>query len=93
MASYPVLWADKEARPEKCFIGFPHLSLRQLYWWTNKIHGALQARSQGELAVKTIICAAPQVLQKFKADVKAYERLERAGVNLSVTCAETLLDD
>jgi len=66
--------------------------LRQLYWWTNKIYGALQARSQSQLAVETIICAAPQVLQKFKADVKAYEQLERAGVKLSVTCAETLFE-
>jgi hypothetical protein len=93
LASYAVLWADKGAKPEKCFIGCPHLSLRQLYWWTNKIHSALQARNQGELAVKTIICAAPQVLRKFKGDVKAYERLERAGVNLSVTCAETLFEN
>jgi len=92
MVSYPVMWADKEAKPEKCYIGCPHLSLRQLYWWTNKIHSALQARSQSQLAVETIICAAPQVLQKFKADVKTYERLKRAGVRLSVTCAETLFE-
>ena len=92
MASYPVMWADKEAKPEKCFIGCPHLSLRQLYWWTNKIHSALQARGQSQLAVETIICTAPQVVHKFEADVKAYERLKRAGVKLSVTCAETLFE-
>jgi predicted aconitase len=92
MASYPVMWADKEAKPEKCYIGCPHLSLRQLYWWTDKIHSALQAGRQSQLAVETTICAAPQVLQKLKADVKAYERLERAGVKLSVTCAETLFE-
>ncbi len=92
MASYPVMWTDKGSRPEKCFIGCPHLSLRQLYWWTDKIHSALQARSQSQLAVETIICAAPQVLQKFKADVKAHERLKRAGVKLSVACVETLFE-
>jgi len=71
MASYPVMWKDKEAKPEKCFIGCPHLSLRQLYWWTNKIHNALQARSQSQLAVETIICAAPQVLKKLREAGKA----------------------
>lgn len=92
MASYPVMWANKEAKPEKCYIGCPHLSLRQLYWWTDKLHDALQARGQSQLAVETIIFAAPQVLRKFKADAKAHERLKRAGVKLSVTCAETLFE-
>jgi predicted aconitase len=55
MASYPVMWADKEATPEKCYIGCPHLSLRQLYWWTDKIHNTLQARRQSQLAVETTI--------------------------------------
>jgi predicted aconitase len=91
-ASYPVTWADGEARPERCFIGCPHLSLRQLYWWTNKIHNSLQARSQSQLAVETIICAAPRVLQKFRADAKAHERLKSAGVKLSATCVETLFE-
>jgi predicted aconitase len=92
LASYPLLWPDKGARPERCFIGCPHLSLRQLYWWTNEIHNTLQARGQRQLAVQTIVCAAPQVLQKFKADAKAYQRLERAGVKLSATCVETLFE-
>jgi predicted aconitase len=97
MASYPVMWADKEAKPEKCLIGCPHLSLRQLHWWADEIHNALQAKNQSQLAVETIMCAAPQILQKFKAgvtaaDATAYERLERAGVKFSVTCVETLFE-
>ena len=91
-ASYPLMWAEKEARPEKCLIGCPHLSLRQLYWWTDKIHSSLRAKSQSQLAVQTILFAAPQVLQNFKAEVKACERLERAGVSVSVACAETLFE-
>jgi predicted aconitase len=91
-ASYPVMWADREARPERCFIGCPHLSLRQLRWWADSITGALQVRGQRQLAVRTVICAAPQVLQKFKADAEAYERLERAGAKLSSACAETLFE-
>jgi predicted aconitase len=92
LASFPVLWPHEKTKPEKCYIGCPHLSLRQLYWWTNEIHSALQAKSQSQLAVETIICAAPQVVHKFEADVEAHERLKRAGVKLSVTCAETLFE-
>jgi predicted aconitase len=91
--SYPVMWGDKNARPDKCFIGCPHLSRQQLHWWANEIYSALQARSQSELAVKTTICAAPQVLQEFKSDVKAREKLEPAGVKLSVGCPMQLFDN
>ncbi|MGB3906139.1 MAG: aconitase X [Anaerolineae bacterium] len=92
MASYPVMWAEEQARPEKCLIGCPHLSLPQLRWWADKIQEALRLRNQDRLAVQTLIFAAPRVLQKFKADVEAYERLKRAGVRLSVGCAETLFE-
>jgi len=92
LASYPVLWPDIEARPEKCLIGCPHLSLRQLRWWANKIQKALRARNLNRLAVQTIIFAAPQVLEAFKTDVEAYEQLRRAGIKLSVGCAETLFE-
>ncbi len=92
MGSFPVMWEDKGAKPEKCFIGCPHLSLRQMYWWTREIDNALKVRGQNRLAVPTLICAAPQVLKKFKTDVEAYERLKHAGVNLSTACVETLFE-
>lgn len=93
MASYPVMWADKDAKPKKCLIGCPHLSLRELRWWTDHIYDALQARGQSQVAVETILCAAPHVLRAFKADEEAYERLKRAGVKLSATCAEVYMDN
>jgi hypothetical protein len=91
--AYPVMWEQKDARPQKCLIGCPHLSLRELYWWTNEICGALQAKGQGKIAVETIICAAPQVLHSFKNDIETYERLKNTGAKLSVTCAEAYLDN
>lgn len=93
LASYPVLWADKDAKPEKCFVGCPHLSLQQLNWWANRIHGALQARRQGRLAVKTTFCAAAQVLQEFRTEATAFARLERAGVRFSAGCPMQLFDN
>jgi hypothetical protein len=93
LASYPVMWENKDAKPEKCLIGCPHLSLKQLHWWTNEIYSTMQAQGRSHVAVKTILCAAPQVLKKFKADKDAYEQLERAGIHLSVACSETLFEN
>ena len=93
MASYPVMWENKSANPEKCFIGCPHLSLQQLYWWTHAIHNALEASGQKQIGVTSILCAAPGVLQKFKSDRRAYERLAQAGVHLSTACPETLFEN
>jgi predicted aconitase len=93
LASYPVLWADKDAKPDKCFVGCPHLSLRQLDWWAGRIDDALRARRQSQLAVKTTFCAAPQVLAKFKSDGTGYERLVHAGAKFSVGCPMQLFDN
>ena len=92
-ASYPVMWEDKDANPEKCFIGCPHLSLEQLYWWTEKIEARLREMGRKQLPVKTTICAAPQILQAFKSDAEACEKLERAGVKLSRGCPMQLFDN
>jgi len=93
LASYPVMWSGKNTTPDKCFIGCPHLSLQQLYWWTEEIHTALQAQGRRKLQVKATMCAAPQVLQKFKSDAKACEKLESAGVKLSAGCPMQLFDN
>jgi hypothetical protein len=93
LASYPVMWEDEDASPEKCFIGCPHLSLEQLYWWTKEIDTALRSKGRKVLPVKTTLCAAPQVLQEFKSDAGAVEKLESAGVRLSVGCPMQLFDN
>jgi predicted aconitase len=92
MSSLTLSWATDGVTPDRCFIGCPHLSLRQLYRWSERIHGALQARGQSRLAVDTLICTAPQVLATFKADADACQRLTDAGVRLGVTCVETLFE-
>jgi hypothetical protein len=91
--SYPVIWEDRKAQPEKCIIGCPHQSLRQLHWWTDKICDALERKRRRQIAVPTIICAAPKVLKMFKADKKASGRLRKTGVTLSTTCPEAYMDN
>jgi predicted aconitase len=92
-AAYPVMWENSDAPPEKCFVGCPHLSLEQLYWWTEEIDAALQSDSRQGLPVKTTLCAAPQVIQEFQADAGARSKLERAGAKLSIGCPMQLFDN
>lgn len=92
-AAYPVMWEEKDAPPEKCFIGCPHLSLEQLNWWTEEIGCALRSEGRQELRVKTTLCAAPQVIQEFQTDAEAHDRLQRAGAKLSIGCPMQLFDN
>jgi len=93
LASYQVMWEDKDANPKKCFIGCPHLSLQQLYWWAEEIGRALRSEGRKVLPVKTTLCAAPQVLQEFRSDAQAVEKLEGAGAKLSIGCPMQLFDN
>jgi predicted aconitase len=92
LGSFPVPGSDGDPKPQRCFIGCPHLSIRQLHWWSQQIRNALQARGQDRLAIDTFLCAAPQVLQKFKAGGEAFDQLTAAGVKLTPTCPEVLYE-
>lgn len=84
--SYPVMWKNENAKPRLCFIGCPHLSLNQLYDWTDKISGELQKKGQSKLKIRTILSAPPDVIEKFKKDNRAYERLMSTGAKLTYIC-------
>jgi predicted aconitase len=84
--SYPVLWKRADARPQRCLIGCPHLSLPQLRWWAARIPAALQAHGVSRVRVDTILCAAPEVVERFKGLRDEYEGLRAAGVRLTSIC-------
>ena len=77
-AGYPVIWKNPDAKPKLCFIGCPHLSLSQLIGWTEKLEGALQG---GRLKIKTVLTAAPDVLEAFRK-TPYFERLRATGARL-----------
>jgi predicted aconitase len=83
---------DPDPNPEKCFIGCPHLSNRQLNWWSEELLERLDSQNKDRLAVKTTICAAPGVIEEFKSDRVMYERLLDVGVRFSHSCPETLFE-
>lgn len=93
LASYPVFWPDKSARPQKCFLGCPHLSVQQLKWWSARLAEALAEQGRQQLPVNTTICAAPQVLKAFQARGSDYDRLRRMGVRFSPGCPMQLFDN
>ena len=83
--SYPVIWKDPAAAPQLCFVGCPHLTLEQLKDWTAKLTDALRAQNRLQVAVPTVLTAAPAVLDAFKDTVEGY-KLQSMGVILSYIC-------
>jgi predicted aconitase len=87
MQNYPVLWKKKDQKPKQCFIGCPHLSLRQVTLWVHQIIDAVQKSGNKRVAVDTILCAAPDVVNQFKIEYKKeYEQMKSSGVSLSSVC-------
>ena len=86
ISSYPVMWKKINSKPKLCFIGCPHLSLRQIYSWSERVQDALEREGQNKLKIRTVFSAAPDVVEKFKEDKAAYEKLISKGVRLTSIC-------
>ena len=83
--SYPVIWKNKDAKPKLCFMGCPHMSLKQLISWTEKVEAALKASGNAQVVIPTVFTAAPGVLKEFGKTPYA-ARLEKTGVITSYIC-------
>lgn len=84
--SYPVMWKDENLTPKICFIGCPHLSLSQIYQLTDDLSNNLTLNGKKKLNIPTILTAAPDVINKFKKDAKAYAKLINTGAKLTSIC-------
>ena len=82
---YPIIWKDKGATPKLAFIGCPHLSRAQLSSWSKRIHESLKAKGKDKVSIKTIMTAAPRVMEEFKKTEEG-KRLLKEGVVLSHIC-------
>ena len=83
--SYPIIWKKIDARPKLCFMGCPHMSLRQLMDWTDKVEAALKASGNAQVVIPTVFTAAPAVLKEFEKTPYA-PRLKATGVITSSIC-------
>ena len=80
--NYPVIWKNIYAKPQLCFVGCPHLTLKQLQDWTDKICNCLKFNGLKKVTVPTVFTSSPPVIKAFQATPDA-KRLEDAGVILS----------
>ena len=83
--SYPIIWKKNDARPKLCFMGCPHMSLRQLMDWTDKVEAALKASGNAQVVIPTVFTAAPAVLKEFEKTPYA-PRLKATGIITSSIC-------
>ena len=83
--SYPVIWKNKEATPKLCFMGCPHMSLRQLMDWTDRVEEGLHSAGNTRVVIPTVFTAAPGVLREFEKTPYA-ARLRATGVITSAIC-------
>ena len=86
-ANYPNIWKNPSAKPDRCFIGCPHLTVSQLQEWEGRFSAALEAAGKKKLGLLTILSAAPEVLERYQtehADSRA--RLVAMGARLTYTC-------
>ena len=84
-ASYPIIWKNKDAKPELCFIGCPHMSVQQLTDWTDAIEEKLRANGLSKVTVPTVFTAAPAVIKALEGTVYL-DKLATYGVVVSYIC-------
>lgn len=83
--SYPVMWKNPAKKPDRCFIGCPHLTFTQLCDWTDKLTAGLKETGNKQVAVYTVLTTSPDVAEKFKKTLK-YNELLATGAHLSSIC-------
>ena len=84
-ARYPIIWKNKDAKPELCFIGCPHMSVQQLKDWTDAIEEKLRANGLSKITVPTVFTAAPAVIKALEGTVYL-DKLATYGVVVSYIC-------
>lgn len=83
--NYPIVWKNKDAKPQLCFMGCPHMSLQQLKDWTETIEENLAKYHHSQVLIPTVFTAAPAIISEFKK-TPCYERLQKTGIILSYIC-------
>ena len=84
-ANYPIVWKNPEADPALCFVGCPHLTLRQMEDWCTAIEERLRANGMSRISVPTVFTASPAVIREAEKGVVA-ARLRSCGVVISYIC-------
>ena len=85
--SYPNMWKHKDATPELCFIGCPHLTLSQLIKWNSDIKESLAKHGKSKVNCRVVLTCAPKVKKELIASHKdVYDSIYKMGVTISSIC-------
>lgn len=84
-ANYPVIWKNPDAEPQLCFVGCPHMTLRQLIDWTTAVGAELNKNGLKKVTVPTVFTASTPVIKEFEK-TPYYKQLKRQGIILSYIC-------
>jgi len=84
--NYPVIWKDKNAKPELCFVGCPHMTLAQIKEWADALEKKLAENGNTKLTVPTVFTASPGVIREYRNDSNLVFRLTSMGVIVSYIC-------
>ena len=86
-AGYPNIWKNPDAKPERVFIGCPHLTFTQLGEWQARFAEELKKQGKTKVALNVVMTAPVPVLEHFKKDNKAaYDKLLSYGIRLTSIC-------
>jgi len=83
---FPVLWKDPFSKPQKAFIGCPHLTVDQLIQWSKKINSLLNETGNDKVKLETVFFAAPDIIKCFKENTVEFNDLIKSGASLSSSC-------
>lgn len=83
--SYPVMWKKMDAKVHRCFIGCPHLTLKQLENWTDDIVNGLKKSGKKKLVIDTVLTSSPAVIKEFQKEER-YQKLLDTGAHVSYIC-------
>jgi len=84
-ASYPVIWKNPDAKPQLCFVGCPHMTVKQMEDWCSAIEKNLRANGMEKVSVPTVFTASPAVIREAEKGVTA-AKLRSYGVVISYIC-------
>ncbi len=83
--NYLVIWKNKDAKPELCFVGCPHMTLRQMMDWADNIEAKLRENGMTKVSVPTVFTASPAVIKELNAGTYG-AKLASYGIIVSYIC-------
>lgn len=85
--SYPNMWKNKDSDPELCFIGCPHLTLKQAIKWRDDIKESLKAHNLEKVTCDCVLTVPPKVKQVLLNEHKdVYDDIYKMGCTVASIC-------